>query len=45
MVGLDVTRKIVLTPNLLEYMRFINPEVADFVGKITRFLLGFSLGV
>ena len=37
MVGLDVTRKIVLTPNLLEYMRFINLEVADFIGKITRF--------
>ena len=41
MVGLDVTRKIVLTPNLLEYMRFINPEVADFVGKITRFYWDF----
>lgn len=41
MVGLDVTRKIVLTPNLLEYMRFINPEVADFIGKITRFYWDF----
>ena len=41
MVGLDVTRKIGLTPNLLEYMRFINPEVADFVGKITRFYWDF----
>ena len=41
MVGLDVTRKIVLTPNLLEYMRFINPEVADFIEKITRFYWDF----
>ena len=41
MVGLDVTRKIVLTPNLLEYMRFINPEVSDFIGKITRFYWDF----
>ena len=41
MVGLDVTRKIVLTPNLLEYMRFINPDVADFIGKITRFYWDF----
>lgn len=41
MVGLDVTRKIVLSPNLLEYMRFINPEVTDFVGKITHFYWDF----
>lgn len=41
MVGLDVTRKIVLTPNLLEYMRFINLEVAGFIGKITRLYWDF----
>lgn len=41
MVGLDVTRKIVLTPNLLEYMSKINPEVANFVAKITRFYFDF----
>ena len=41
MVGLDVTREIVLTPNLLEYMRMLNPEVADFVGQITRFYWDF----
>lgn len=41
MVGLDVTRSIVLTPNLLEYMRFLNPEQADFIGNITRFYWDF----
>ncbi|MEZ7551146.1 nucleoside hydrolase [Streptococcus sp. 20925_1_22] len=41
MVGLDVTRSIVLTPNLLEYMRFLQPEVAEFVGRITRFYWDF----
>ena len=41
MVGLDVTREIVLTPNLLEYMRLLNPDVADFVGQITRFYWDF----
>lgn len=41
MVGLDVTRKIVLTPNLLEYMKHINEEVAEFVTAITRFYFDF----
>lgn len=41
MVGLDITRKIVFTPNHLEYMKRINPEVADFVGKITGFYFDF----
>ena len=27
MIGLDVTRKIVLTPNLVEYMKCVNPGV------------------
>ncbi|KXT83079.1 preQ1-regulated inosine-uridine nucleoside hydrolase [Streptococcus sp. DD11] len=41
MIGLDVTRQIVLTPNLLEYMHFIQPEVAAFVRTITRFYWDF----
>ena len=41
MVGLDVTRSIVLTPNLLEYMAFINPQTGDFVRRITRFYWDF----
>lgn len=41
MVGLDVTRKIVLTPNLLEYMKRLNPEVGQFVQAITKFYFDF----
>lgn len=41
MVGLDVTREIVLTPNILEYIRFLNPEVGDFIGRLTRFYWDF----
>ncbi len=41
MVGLDVTRHIVLTPNHLEYMKRINAEMTDFVTKITRFYFDF----
>lgn len=41
MIGLDVTRQIVLTPNILEYMHILNPQVAEFVRKITRFYFDF----
>lgn len=41
MVGLDVTRQIVLTPTLLEYMERLNPEVGGFVRKITKFYFDF----
>lgn len=41
MVGLDVTRKIVLTPNILELIQQENSEVADIIGKITRFYFDF----
>lgn len=41
MVGLDVTRKIVLTPNLLEYMHALNQDKAEFIRKITRFYFDF----
>lgn len=41
MIGLDVTRKIVLTPNLLTYLKRLNPEKGDFVEKITKFYFDF----
>lgn len=41
MVGLDVTRQIVLTPNLLSYMSRVNPDMARFVADITHFYLDF----
>lgn len=41
MVGLDVTRKVVLTPTILEYMIRLNPEVGDFIKKITKFYFDF----
>ncbi len=45
MVGLDVTRKIVLTPNILEYMKVLDKEtgkrVGAFVETITRYYFDF----
>lgn len=41
MIGLDVTRKIVLTPNLLEYLKRLAPETGSFVQKITKFYFDF----
>lgn len=41
MVGLDVTRKIVLTPDLLEYMKRLDPRTGGFVEKITKFYFDF----
>ncbi len=41
MVGLDVTRKIVLTPEILDEMKMVNPQVGDFVEKITGFYFKF----
>ncbi|RGY95861.1 nucleoside hydrolase [Clostridium sp. AM58-1XD] len=41
MVGLDVTRKIVLTPNILEYMKVLNREIGRFIEAITRFYFDF----
>jgi purine nucleosidase len=41
MVGLDVTRKIVLTPALINYLKSLDPVTGDFVGKITKFYLDF----
>ena len=41
MVGLDVTRKIVLTPDLLSYMKRLDQRMGDFVGRITKFYFDF----
>lgn len=41
MVGLDVTREIVLTPDLLEYLKRLNPKMGNFVQKITKFYFDF----
>ena len=41
MVGLDVTRKIVLTPTILEYICRLDPETGDFIRKITKFYFDF----
>lgn len=41
MVGLDVTRKIVLTPNIVEYMRRLDAIIGNFIERITRFYMDF----
>ncbi|MDK0613632.1 nucleoside hydrolase [Clostridium perfringens] len=41
MVGLDVTREIVLTPNLREMMHQFKDEIGDFIYDITRFYVDF----
>lgn len=41
MVGLDVTRKIVLTPTLLEYIKRLDAKQGEFISKITKFYFDF----
>lgn len=41
MVGLDVTRKIVLTPEILEYMKTLDPGLGNLIQKITKFYFDF----
>ena len=41
MIGLDVTRKIVLTPNILEYMCKVSPFIGTRIKRITRFYIDF----
>lgn len=41
MVGLDVTRKIVLTPDLLAYMKRLDPSMGGKIEAITRFYFDF----
>ncbi len=41
MVGLDVTRKIVLTPTILEYICRLDTKIGEFIRKITKFYFDF----
>ncbi|MGL5756551.1 MAG: nucleoside hydrolase [Paraclostridium sp.] len=41
MVGLDVTRKIVLTPNLIEFINRLDEDLAKYITEITRFYIDF----
>lgn len=41
MIGLDVTRQIVLTPTLLAYCQRINPSVGQYFAEITQFYFDF----
>ena len=41
MVGLDVTREIVLTPNLREMIHQFKDKIGDFIYDITRFYVDF----
>ena len=41
MVGLDVTRRIVLTPDLLSYMKRLDRKMGVFVERITKFYFDF----
>lgn len=41
MVGLDVTRKIVLTPNIVEFINNLGGQVSKFIKEITRFYMDF----
>lgn len=41
MVGLDVTRQIVLTPELIEGLARLEDDKADFIVKITKFYVDF----
>lgn len=41
LIPLDVTRKIVLTPNIREYLNHIKDEKARFIYEITKFYVDF----
>lgn len=41
MVGLDVTRKIVLSPDLLSYLERLDQEQGSFIRAITKFYFDF----
>ena len=41
MVGLDVTRRIVLTPDLLAYFKRLDHRIGGFIEKITGFYFDF----
>lgn len=44
MIGLDVTRKIVLNPNIREGLRLIDTKLSNFIYKITQFYVDFHWG-
>ena len=44
MVGLDVTRQIVLTPDLISYLKRLDSKTGSFVEAITKFYLDFHWG-
>ena len=41
MVGLDVTRKIVLTPNIIEFINRLDKKISKYITEITRFYIDF----
>ena len=41
MLGLDLTRKIVLTPNIIEFINRLDKEKSKFITEITRFYIDF----
>ncbi|KAJ50536.1 purine nucleosidase [Clostridium tetanomorphum] len=41
MVGLDVTREIVLTPNYIELLKQFNTSLSNFIVDITKFYVNF----
>ena len=41
MIGLDVTRKIVLTPNIIEFINRLDKDMAKYITEITRFYIDF----
>ncbi|QJA08792.1 nucleoside hydrolase [Romboutsia sp. CE17] len=41
MIGLDVTRKIVLTPNIIEFINRLDKNIAKYITEITRFYIDF----
>ena len=41
MIGLDVTRKIVLTPNIIEFINRLDKDRSKYITEITRFYIDF----
>ena len=41
MVGLDVTRKIILTPNIIEFINRLDKTTSKYITEITRFYIDF----
>lgn len=41
MIGLDVTRKIVLTPNIIEFINRLDKDTSKYITEITRFYIDF----